>query len=225
MPINKFRSWGDSPSFKGRQFDAAVSMLHMNYTILASAWTGAPESQAALRVGYGKQQFDADNSTFERLAFVYYADRLRARLEDTLRIFLEDRPLRAKQINPSNPAWVTLPITVESVRPAIEKAGDKLCRGSVMEIRDRVKSTFGISILTDAETALLNYIFEARNMLVHRGEEVDYRFLSRSRSSAALGSSLKMPESFAVAMLSGKLPGRLSARLKAQSQLKDSSLG
>jgi len=98
MPLNAFRSFIDALPFKGRSSENAISMMRLNLTLLGSNYLRSPPPSRVLVPGYDVAHFAKDRLAFHRLLFVYYADRMRALIENAIHIFTKDAPERSQRI-------------------------------------------------------------------------------------------------------------------------------
>ncbi len=208
--------------FKGQSSDSAISRMSLNYVLLGTAFCGNEPSANALRKTYGRQQFELDRKALDRLLFVYYADRLRAKIEDELRIFLEDKPVRILKVDPSIGGKLPSKISAKSIAGLVQHAGDRLTRGSIKKIQSRFFDLFGFPLFSDAEISYLNYVFSLRNMLVHRSELADLRFLKETRAKWTLGEEVAMHPVRKLGGVGIRLPHLLSRRLSGHDAAKKS---
>lgn len=185
----------------------------MNHAILGSAFNGNQASLNALKATYGWEQFEQDRAALDRLIFVYHADRLRALVEDNLRVFLEDDPVRILKVDSSIESRIPKKVNAKSISGLVEQAGDRLTRGSIKKVQRRFYEIFGVSLFSDAEIAYLNYVFSLRNMLVHRSEVADGRFLRETNAGWKLGEEVAMPSIARLGRKTIGLPYLLSRRL------------
>lgn len=213
MPLNAFRSLVDAHPFKGRSTESAIGIMRLNYALLADAYLRSPAPVDRPIIGYSREQLCGDLRALDRLLFVYYADRLRALIEDAVRIFIENDPRRALQLKPNHPLWKNRPFTIEGIRPAVEDAGDKANRGTYAQVADLMADTFGVKIFSQAELKYLTYVAEARNLIVHRGEEVDQRFVEKSRSRQKVGEKIRLPSVSRMSAQVISLPAKIYTRL------------
>lgn len=213
MPLNAFRSLLDAHPFKGRSTENAIGILRLNYALLAGAYLNAPAPAAIPIIGYDRERQLADLRALDRLLFVYYADRLRALIEDAVRVFIENDPRRAPLLAPKHSAWKKPSATVEDIRPGVEDAGDRATRGTYAEIASRMSNKFGVTMFSPAELKYLTYVAEARNLIVHRGELVDRRFVEKSGAALAIGSEVNLPSIAGLSARAISLPMRVGLRL------------
>jgi len=221
--MNAFRSWNQSPTFKGQSADFAISRMVLNYVLLGTSFGGSQPSFDALKKTYGREQFEQDRVALNRLLFIYHVDRLRAKIEDQLRIFLEDKPERILKVDPSIASRLPSKVTAKSIAGLVDNAGDRLTRGSVKKIQKRFCDMFGFPLFSDAEISYLNYAFSLRNMLVHRDELVDARFLTDTGAKSSVGEEAPLPSVDRLGRVVIRLPHLLSRRLSGHDPIRKSS--
>jgi hypothetical protein len=193
MPVNAFRSWNEHPVFKARQTDSDVTWFKINYLQLVANFRGDSLSKQLLAELFHDDEHQRNLRTLSRLEFIYWCDRVRAVIDDQLRIFIEDEPLRIIPIYNKFTAEALRLMNQKELEIQVTKAGNRLTNGSVEDVAARMLEKFDIEIFRGREVSILRYVFEVRNLLVHRGENVDIKFIYKTGSKKVLGELITIP--------------------------------
>ena len=220
MPVNAFRSWPDHPVFKSRQTDADVAWLKINYLQLVAHFCGDGRIKELLVKTFHDAEHQRNLRTISRLEFIYWCDRVRAVLDDHLRIFIEEDPARIISIYAKITTEALRSMSQSELEILVNKAGNRLANGSIEDVAARMFEKFGIEIFRGREVSILRYVFEVRNLLVHRSENVDSRFIAKTGSKKALGELIAMPRikilSATLMSVAQSVPDRIASALNQQ---------
>lgn len=179
------------PTLKAWQTDLQTHKLHFLIYGLMGHRNGDKKT-AALLDHLGSEGIAEAVAILNRLEFVYCVDRFSILLEDVIRFRLEDRPNEALKARASSKRQ---PQSKTQLQDVIEGAVGSLAKGAVAEVVEKVRNLTGIDMLTTDEIATTSKLIEMRNLVVHRGEVVDTKFIERVGSTDfVVGDRIQLPK-------------------------------